>query len=255
MTKIAKLSFQLFSARFETSLDVKLKALADLGYGLVEPYRAMYEDVDGFRERLNRYGLQAKTGHFGFGEIREDPERMIEVAKILGMEFMVISAVPVPERENTLAGWKALVVEVAKFGKMFTDAGLRFGWHNHAYEFAVLEDGSTPMELLLDGNPEMLWQVDIGWVYRAGQDPKVWFSKYGERIFSIHLKDIAPAGECLDEDGWADVGHGVIDWNALWQEIVKLDPKVFPVEHDKPLDYQRFARRSAETFQRLTGAR
>ena len=252
MTKIANLSFQLYSARFETSLDAKLKVLADIGYESVEPYRAMYEDVDGFRERLDHYGLKARTGHFGFGEIRENPEGMIDAAKALEMDVMVISAIPVPERENTLAGWKALVPEVAKYGAMFTDAGLRFAWHNHAYEFAVLEDGSTPMERLLDGNPSLLWQVDIGWLYRAEQDPDAWFSKFGDRIFSFHLKDIAPAGECLDEDGWADVGHGITDWETLWPEIVKLAPEIYTVEHDKPLDYQRFARRSAETFRRMT---
>lgn len=252
MTKISNLGFQLYSARFEDSLDAKLKVLADLGYGLVEPYRAMYEDVEGFREKLGRYGLQAKTGHFGFGEIRENPDHMIDVAKTLGIDVMVISAVPVPERENTLAEWKALAAEVAKYGKMFSDSGLRFAWHNHAYEFAVLEDGSTPMQLLLDANPDMLWQVDIGWVYRGRQDPSTWFSKYGDRVFSIHLKDIAADGECLDEDGWADVGHGVLDWSMLWPMITKLNPEVFTVEHDKPSDYRRSAERSLAAFRRLT---
>ena len=33
-------------------------------------------------------------------------------------------------------------------------------------------------------------------------------------ITSVHVKDIARGRE-LDEDGWADVGHGTVDWKGL----------------------------------------
>jgi len=253
MTNAANLSFQLYSARAEPSLDAKLKVLADVGYGQAEPYRGLYEDVDGLRQGLKRYGLRAATGHFGFGEIRDDPARTIDIAKVLGMDVAVVSALPVPEREKDLAGWRATARELKGYAEMFEGAGLRLAWHNHAFEFARLEDGSMPLDHLLGGAPSVLWQVDIGWLYRAKQDPVVWFSKFGDRVFSIHLKDIAPAGACLDEDGWADLGHGVIDWQALWPAIERLHPAVFTVEHDKPSDYRRFARRSAEAFLRMTG--
>ena len=31
----------------------------------------------------------------------------------------------------------------------------------------------------------------------------------------MHVKDIAPAGEAADEDGWADLGAGTVDWAGL----------------------------------------
>lgn len=253
MKSVPNLSFQLYSARSEPSLDAKLKVLADAGYGLAEPYRGLYEDVEGLRDGLARYGLRAATGHFGFGEIRDNPERMLDVATALKMDVAIVSSVPVPEREKDLAGWKALGRDLERYAKMFQAAGVRFAWHNHAFEFAVLEDGSMALDHILGEAPSILWQVDIGWVYRGKQDPVVWFSKFGDRVFSIHLKDIAPAGECMDEDGWADVGHGVIDWGTLWPMIAKLNPEVYAVEHDKPSDYRRFALRSAEAFRHMAG--
>ena len=54
---------------------------------------------------------------------------------------------------------------------------------------------------------------------RGGADPLDWIDRYGARIVAVHVKDIAPAGECADEDGWADVGHGTIDWPAIWKRL------------------------------------
>ena len=45
----------------------------------------------------------------------------------------------------------------------------------------------------------------MAWIVRGGADPFEWIKRYADRIASVHIKDIAPAGECEDEDGWADV--------------------------------------------------
>ena len=252
MTTIPNLSFQLYSARFEPSLDAKLAELAGLGYGMVEPYGGLYADLDALRAGLDAHGLRAPTGHFNFGDIRADAARVVAIATALKMEVVVVSALPKDEREKDLDGWKAVARDLAAHARRFTDAGFGFAWHNHAFEFVELEDGSMPLDHLLACAPEMQWQVDIGWVVRGGQDPDSLFKEYGERVFSIHLKDLAPDGECLDEDGWADVGHGVFDWSIWWPRLTRLAPKLHVVEHDKPTDYRRFARRSAETFRRLS---
>jgi sugar phosphate isomerase/epimerase len=69
--------------------------------------------------------------------------------------------------------------------------------------------------------------------------------KQGDRITAIHVKDIAPAGEKMDEDGWADVGTGTLDWKQLLADAKsKTRAKYFVAEHDKPSDPIRFARQS-----------
>ena len=69
-------------------------------------------------------------------------------------------------------------------------------------------------------------------------------STYGDRVDSVHLKDVAASGECIDEDGWADVGHGVLNWNAITAELKVIRPDLYIVEHDSPSDLGRFAQRS-----------
>ena len=61
----------------------------------------------------------------------------------------------------------------------------------------------------------------------------------------MHVKDIAPAGDKTDEDGWADVGTGTLPWSELWRQCVAAGAEMMIAEHDNPSDFDRFARVSA----------
>ncbi len=126
-------------------------------------------------------------------------------------------------------------------------AGLRFAWHNHDFEFVPCRDGAVPQRVILDAAPEIGWEMDVAWVVRGGADPMQWIDEYASRIVAAHVKDIAPAGEAQEEDGWADVGHGTMDWPAIIKALRDKTPaRVFVMEHDNPSDVERFARRSIE---------
>ena len=59
------------------------------------------------------------------------------------------------------------------------------------------------------------------------------------------LRAELPAGTKLDEDGWADVGDGVLDWRGqLAPAALANGARWLVAEHDKPSDPARFARRS-----------
>ncbi len=123
-----------------------------------------------------------------------------------------------------------------------------FGWHNHDFEFKALADGSIPQQLIFDAAPSISWEADIAWIIRGGADPFQWIDKYGARITSVHVKDIAPSGQNTNEDGWADVGYGTVDWKALAKVLKKGTPASYLImEHDNPSDDERFARRSIAT--------
>ena len=75
--------------------------------------------------------------------------------------------------------------------------------------------------------------------------------KYAAKIYAAHVKDIAPAGECEDEDGWADVGHGTMEWQGIMDALQATNCTYFVMEHDKPNDDARFARRSIEAAKKF----
>jgi sugar phosphate isomerase/epimerase len=95
-------------------------------------------------------------------------------------------------------------------------------------------------------------ELDVAWCVKGGVEPIAWMAKNSDRIAGIHVKDIAPAGEAEDEDGWADVGHGTMDWGRLLTALEGSSVRHFIVEHDRPNDDRRFARRSLETLNALT---
>ena len=67
------------------------------------------------------------------------------------------------------------------------------------------------------------------------------------RLGAVHVKDIAPAGTALEEDGWADVGHGTLDWARLLAMLAdKAATTLYVLEHDNPADLARFAGRSID---------
>jgi sugar phosphate isomerase/epimerase len=70
--------------------------------------------------------------------------------------------------------------------------------------------------------------------------------RYRDRIVSAHVKDIAPKGQNEDQDGWADVGSGVLDWRDLWQAVRAAGARWMVIEHDQPANPAESARASYE---------
>jgi len=242
-------SFQLYSARDFTPWDGVLKGLAELGYTQVEGFGGAYEDPAAFRALLDANGLKMPSGHFfPMEQFENDLSKVITTAKTLGMERLFCPALPPEQRAPDAGHWQSVGTRLEAIGAKIRDAGLRFGWHNHDFEFAACADGRLPMDILLEAAPSIEWEADIAWIVRGGQNPIDWIGRYARRITTAHVKDIAPEGDCADEDGWADVGQGTMDWKAIMVALRDIGVDLFVMEHDKPSDADRFARRSIEAF-------
>lgn len=245
-------SFQLYSARNFSPWDNVLSHLSNLGYTQVEGFGGNYEDAAAFKALLDKHGLAMPSGHFfPLEQFEDDLGTVVATAKTLGMKRLFCPALPPEQRVADADAWTSVGKRLENIGKQVRDAGLRFGWHNHDFEFSACADGRLPMDILLQNAPSIEWEADIAWIVRGGQDPLAWIDRYAERITTAHVKDIAPEDECIDEDGWADVGYGVMDWKTLTAALRNIDVDLFVMEHDNPSDFERFASRSIETFQRF----
>lgn len=248
------ISYQLYSARDAGPMEDTLRLLASLGYTQVEGFGGVYEDPPAFRALLDANRLSMPSGHFfPLDSLEQDFDRCAMVARTLGMERVFCPAPGDAYRNGAdLDAWKDLAARIAETGKRVRGAGLRFGWHNHHWEFAALPDGTLPMQVILDNAADIEWEMDVAWVVRGGGDPLHWIRDQAERITTAHVKDIAPEGENRDEDGWADVGHGTMDWPAIMAALKAAGVDLFVMEHDKPNDAERFARRSIQAVKGLS---
>ena len=250
---MSKLGFQLYSARNYPPLSDVLSRLSKAGYAEVEGYSALYDHLDdngvrALRADLDRLGLTMPTSHFPLEMLEAAPEKVLLIAKILGIETIYCPYIVPEERPTDARGWFSFGARLQAAGQVIRDSGLDFGWHNHDFEFVRFDDGSTVLDQIFAGGPDLSWEADIAWIIRGGGDPQHWIETYGHRISAVHVKDIAPAGENADEDGWADVGHGTVGWDRLIPVLRATLARHFVVEHDNPSDLDRVIGRSIVAF-------
>jgi sugar phosphate isomerase/epimerase len=245
-----RLSFQLYSARLMPTLEDQFDMLARVGYRLVEPWGGLLAEPERLQGLLDKHAMLAPSCHVGIDRLRDDAAGTAALLKGLGVETAIVPAPPQGKFENDEDGWRALGAELQGYAAAMADAGLALAWHNHAWEYKPTASGRIPLDLIFEAAPDLQWEADIAWIVRGGGDPVAELAKRPGRTPLVHVKDIAPQGECADEDGWADVGHGVLDWTSIMAAVDDAGATTFVVEHDKPSDAERFARRSYETIAR-----
>lgn len=248
------ISYQLYSSRNFGPISKTLEMLAGNGYKHVEGYGALFtnsQDAAALKADLENNGLSMPTAHMGLANLEESPSECVEMAKLLGLKAVFIPHIDADSRPDNLEGWRAFGKRVQTALAPLKEAGLTVGWHNHDFEMAEYEGGLTALDAILEGGSELHAELDLAWVIKGGKDPVAFLEKYANRIAAVHIKDIAPAGECTDEDGWADVGHGTVSWEPVRDAINKTSNQYVVAEHDNPNDDKRFASRSIATINSL----
>jgi sugar phosphate isomerase/epimerase len=249
------LSIQLYTLRSMEDLDRILDTVAQAGYRYVETVGSHLDDAQAVRSKLNARGLKASSSHVSLAALREKPNAVIEACRVLGLTDLYMPAVPPEQRDMAADGWRSLGRELGQMAERFQKDGIRLGYHNHHWEMVPKDGAKTALELIFEeaeGSP-LAWEVDVAWLVRGNVDPKAWIDRYRSKITAAHVKDIASAGQNEDQDGWADVGSGVMDWRSLWQASREAGAKWMVVEHDKPADPAKTARASFDFLCTIEG--
>lgn len=227
-----RIGFQLYTARELMAGDAAktLDALAAIGYDEVEFAGYHGHEPEEVRRMLDNAGLAAPAAHVPLDMIRTSPERLIEAARTVGHDYLVLAWLAPPERQ-TLDQYRAHAELCNRFGEQCRDAGIRFAYHNHEFEFEAL-DGKLPMDLLLSEVDADLMQIelDLYWIRVAGHDPIDFFKANKGRVALCHVKDMAEGG------GMTDPGTGVIDFAATFAESELAGLEHYFVERDDSPD-------------------
>ncbi len=244
---MTEFSYQLYSSRNFPPLERTLAMVAGHGYKMVEGYGDLFETPDqakALRDQLDRHGLRMASAHMALDQVR-DAARACEIGRVLGLDAIYVPFIDEADRASDADGWRAYAASLEAAGRPLVEAGFTFGYHNHDFEFAPLAGtDDVGMNLILDHAPSVTWECDTAWVVKGGHDVVAWVERYAPRISAAHLKDIAPDGEAADEDGWADVGHGTMNWGPIRAALSASACALYVMEHDNPKDHDRFAGRS-----------
>ncbi len=183
------ISVQLYSLReaIEDDLEAALTRVREIGFEHVEPY-AFVDRADDLEKALAANGLMTPSGHACVIDA-ENSSVVFDAAERLGINTVIDPFVPA-DRWQSPDDAKRIAERVNVLTAEAGDRGLRFGYHNHQWEFMNKADGRPLYDLFVEHlDPATVLEVDTFWTTVAGADTPSILHSLGDRVTAIHVKD------------------------------------------------------------------
>jgi sugar phosphate isomerase/epimerase len=238
--KIVRLGVQLYSVRDAMHADPKgsLKKLSDMGYIHVE--HANYIDrkfygysAKDFKKLLGDLALQMPSGHTVMtahdwdtskNDFTDKWKYTIEDAAEVGQRY-VISPWLDESLRHDMDGLKRFMEQFNKCGELCKKSGMKFGYHNHNFEFSTKVGDSDLYDFILKNtDPELVaQQMDMGNMLGAGGIAMDLLKKYPGRFELMHVKDEIKSTTGGGMDGYDStiLGQGVMPVKEIVKEARK----------------------------------
>jgi sugar phosphate isomerase/epimerase len=198
-----------------------LKTMSGIGYRLVELCSPKGYADSGFgflvnmktsdiKKTITDAGLTCPSCHFGFGELSNNLDERIEFAQQMGLEQMICSTFWLP-KESKLKDYQDSADKLNKIAEKIKKAGMVTGFHNHEFEFAMLEGELIYDALMKRFDADLVKMQFQTEVINLGYKASTYFTKYPGRFISSHLSD------WTSERKEVPVGQGIIDWPEFFK--------------------------------------
>lgn len=235
------LGAQLWTIReyLKKDLTGSLGKLAKLGYNEIEifGYDGTYwgKSPKEFSKICEDLGLKIISAHYETGRIDKAKgtlvngwDKAVEDAAQMNIPYMVCAWLFKEER-TSIDLYKSLADMLNKAGQACSKYNIQFGYHSHNFEFPPI-DGIIPYDLILENTDKELvkMEADLFWITKAGVDPVAYFKKHPGRFPLWHVKDMERGSE-----QFAEVGHGVINFDRIFAERNTAGLKHWFVEQDQ----------------------
>ena len=216
----APIGLQLYSLRhlFEKGdIAGTLAMVRKWGFTDVEAAGTYKLPAPDFAAQVKKAGLRIVSTGADFNLLTKDVGSVIKEARALGARQVMCAWIPHEGRFSRADVDKAVPV-FTRTGQAMRDAGLRFLYHVHGYEFQRGPDGTLFDALAKQTAPGVVdFQMDVFWVVHGGGNPVDLFARYPKRFVSTHLKDMRkgtkvdePTGNAPDDTSVA-LGDGIVD--------------------------------------------
>lgn len=218
---------QLYSVRDDMGKDPRgsLQKLSKMGYVYVEHANYVNGRFYGFepkefRKILDDLGLVMISGHTVMGRQHWDDskqdfsdswKKLVDDAAILGQRWVVSPSMDNSMRKN-YDDFKKYMDVFNKSGELCRKKGMKFGYHNHDFEFSEQLNGERLFDIMMKSfdNDLVAMQLDIGNLYNGGAQALDVMSRYPGRFEIIHVKDEIPAKSGNDKYESTILGEGIV---------------------------------------------
>jgi sugar phosphate isomerase/epimerase len=237
-----KVAAQLYTLRdfLKTPEDIagSLKKVKEIGYNAVQVSGLGPIGDKELKEIADREGLTICATHISYADLKNNLDAVIEKHKLWGCKYVGLGGMP-GEYRTSAKGFADFAKEASEIGRKLKEAGLKFIYHNHNFEYAKF-DGKCGMDILLEeSDPETVdFELDVYWVQAGGADPIEWIRKVKGRMKVVHLKDMVVTVD--REQRFAEIGEGNMNFPGILAACREIGVEWAPVEQDRCYDRNPF---------------
>ncbi|MCL2195192.1 MAG: sugar phosphate isomerase/epimerase [Oscillospiraceae bacterium] len=225
---------QLYTLREQMNADpaATLARVAEIGYRHVQVSGFSY-DAGELKALCDGLGLSIQLTHTPPERILGDTAAVIAEHKTMNCPYVGIGGMPPAYRDGE--GARRFIADFTPAMRAFADAGLKFQYHNHSFEFERF-GGETIFDILLrESDPALLgFTLDTYWVQHGGLDVPALIRRMAGRIDVCHVKDMAIVNGGMQV--YAPVGHGNMNWPAILAAFAEIGTQFAFVEQDECYD-------------------
>jgi sugar phosphate isomerase/epimerase len=226
-----KIALQLYSIKELTEKDFlgTLKKVAEVGYAGVEFAGFFNTPARELRKVLDDLNLKAAGSHAGPDALKADLEALIEYALEIGNPYLIAPWMP-EEMRNSADAYKRTGELFNQIGSKCKENGLKFGYHNHEFEFEKF-GGEYGLDLLVaNTQPDHLFiELDTFWVEYSGLKSVDFINKYKERCAILHIKEMMS----LEQKVNTEIGKGIMDFKGITAAGKKYGAEWYTVEQEE----------------------
>lgn len=239
MSNLKPLALQLYSLRDALQADFEgiLRSVAAMGYVGVEPYAGMPCAASEAAALFQELSLEVCNSHVPFPDAA-NLDAVLADAEAYGLARVAVAYLPDSEFAS-LDAVKRTCERLNRASETLQKSALQLGYHNHWWEYKVLDGQATLDVMLAELADEVFLEIDTYWAQVGGLDAVDVVKQAGARAPLIHLKD----GSLRLEDNMTAVGAGKMDLPGIvaatertadWHivEIDRCDGDMLQAVHD-----------------------
>ena len=232
------IGLQLYSLRDDINdlgIQKVLEIVSKMGYvnletaGYSDDGKIYGVDPTEFKKMCSDLGMRVTSAHlthFLSDDMNKDLvwwNNAIEAHKKAGMKYMVMPVSPINEKASLDDLKRYFGDYFYQIGLAAAGAGIKFGYHNHDYEFKQIDGKLIYDQMLEYSSPDhIFFEMDVYWVKRGGQDPVEYLKKYPKRFPVLHIKDETAIG-----------ASGTIDFKPIFDQAYANGMKDWYVEVER----------------------